>query len=97
MRSILVWLGLCTPLAAAPVPAPAPAAGKAAREQLHAEALNYGQQLLNVSTQVSLNYVRTVSRADLLAAAWPASTRPPACRSPPPSRPTCDGWPTTGP
>ena len=55
--------------AAAPVPTGSSTLGPAARKQLHAEALSYAQQLLNVSSQVCLAYVKPVSRTDLLHAA----------------------------
>src|SRR5215470_14146659 len=67
--SCLVTLLLAAAAAAAPVPAGNSAGDPAARKQLHAEALTYAQQLLNVSSQVSFAYVKPVSRTDLLHAA----------------------------
>jgi carboxyl-terminal processing protease len=55
-------------LSAAPAPAAGPPRSSAAREQLRAESLNYAQQLLSVANQISLAYVRPISRADLLQA-----------------------------
>lgn len=57
------------PLMAAPVPvAPAPLTPEA-RKQLQTEAMVFAQQLLSVSTQVSVGYIKDVSHADLLVAA----------------------------
>jgi carboxyl-terminal processing protease len=67
--SCLVALLLAAAAIAAPVPVGTSAGDPAARKQLHAEALTYAQQLLNVSSQVSFTYLVPVSRTDLLHAA----------------------------
>ncbi len=83
MRSLLAPAGLlilCANLTAAPVPAGGPRLAAAAREQLHAEALNYAHQLLGVVNQVALSYYRPVPRAELFHAAlsglYAAARRP---------------------
>ncbi|MBI1914571.1 MAG: PDZ domain-containing protein [Planctomycetes bacterium] len=68
LRATLCLLLASPALTAAPAPSAGPALGPAAREQLRAESLNYAQQLLSVASQISLAYVRPVSRADLLHA-----------------------------
>ena len=68
LSAILCPLLVSPVLMAAPAPSAGPALGPAAREQLRAESLNYAQQLLSVASQISLAYVRPVSRADLLHA-----------------------------
>ena len=67
--SCLIALFVAGVVAAAPVPTRSAGLDSAARKQLHAEALTYAQQLLNVSSQVSLAYVTPVSRTELLHAA----------------------------
>jgi hypothetical protein len=56
-------------LSAAPVPAPAPPSGPPGGKAVKAEAIIFAQQLLYVVGQVAYNYVRPVSREDLLYAA----------------------------
>src|SRR5689334_19006952 len=56
-------------LSAAPVPAPAPSSGPPGGKAVKAEAVAFAQQLLSITAQVSVNYVREVPREDLLYAA----------------------------
>ncbi len=63
------FVAFCAPLAAAPVPPAAAPLSAAARKQLEADAFTYSQQMLSLATQVSVGYVRPVTRPELLCTA----------------------------
>jgi carboxyl-terminal processing protease len=67
--ALLATLLAAGALSAAPVPAPAPPSGPPGGKALKAEAVAFAQQLLSVAGQVAENYVRQVSRENLLYAA----------------------------
>ncbi len=69
-RSILSLLLVCAPLGAAPTTVTLPAStNTATQQQIHAEALNYAQQVLSAVNQIDTSYVRPLQRTELFYAA----------------------------